>query len=200
MLQANTDIQVLGMQLYQHEWKTEDKTMTMSTELLGSGDGYSYSYAYTQQFAIGPIPVYVSLGVYASANAVLNTGLAYTQVYVELMPSAKAGAFGEGAVGVKSVLSAGVQGNIDVLTLAVPLRGQAGLYFSDNGEPYLKLGLTSDANVTAMSGGISVFVEYPWIKICHTGGGFIFLTHVSRSSVHQRPYIAIAVIAGTNRS
>lgn len=172
-LEGNVDIQVLGMQLYKKHWLKNDGIIKDSIELLGNGDGYSYSYDYTQQFAIGPIPVYVSVGVYASANAKLNWGLYLTQVYAELQPMAKAGAFGEGAVGIKKVLSAGVRGTIDVLNFSVPLRGKAGVFFAQSGEPYLKLGLTSDAIVRAMSGGISAYVEYPWIKICKKKIGFI---------------------------
>jgi len=165
-LEGNVDIQVLGRQLYKRHWLKNDGIIKDSLELLGGGDGYGYSYEYTQQFAIGPIPVYISVGVYATANARLNWGLYMTQVYAELEPIAKAGAFGEGAVGIKKVLSAGVHGSIDVLNLSAPLRGKAGVFFAPSGEPYLKIGLTSDVLLRAMSGGISAFVEYPWIKIC----------------------------------
>ncbi|BDU38783.1 hypothetical protein [Vibrio nigripulchritudo] len=172
-LEGNVDIQVLGHQLYKRHWLKNEGIIKDSIELLGGGDGYSYSYDYTQQFAIGPIPVYVSVGVYASSNARLSWGLYMTQVYAELQPMAKAGAFGEGAVGIKKVLSAGVRGNIDVLNLSAPLRGKAGVFFAQSGEPYLKLGLTSDVLLRAMSGGISAYVEYPWIKICKKKIGFI---------------------------
>ncbi|MCM0150889.1 hypothetical protein [Photobacterium galatheae] len=166
LLEFNTDIQVLGMQLAKFNQRKTTDVLKYEKELLGSGDGYSYNYAYTQQFAIGPIPVYVSIGVYASANAKFGAGLTFTQVYAELVPMAKAGAFGEGAVGVKKVLSVGVKGDVDVLNLSAPLRGKAGLFFAQNGEPFLKLALTSDAFVRALNGKISAFVEYPWLSIC----------------------------------
>lgn len=173
LVEFNTDIQVLGMQLNKINKRSTTDPLAYEAELLGGGDGYSYNYKYTQQFAIGPIPVYVSVGVYATANTKLRVGLTFTQVYAELVPMAKAGAFGEGAVGVAKVLSVGVKGSVDVLNLQVPLRGKAGLFFAPGGEPYLKLSLTSDALVRALSGDISAFVEYPWVKICKKKVGFI---------------------------
>ncbi|MEL6114745.1 hypothetical protein P0Y67_05985 [Photobacterium sp. SP02] len=173
LVEFNTDIQVMGMQLNKINKRSTTDPLAYEAELLGGGDGYSYDYKYTQQFAIGPIPVYVSVGVYASANTKLRVGLTFTQVYAELVPIANAGAFGEGAVGVAKVLSVGVRGSVDVLNLQVPLRGKAGLFFAQSGEPYLKLSLTSDALIRALNGDISAFVEYPWIKICKKKVGFI---------------------------
>lgn len=125
---------------------------------------WSFEVEHTQQFAIGPIPVNVTLGAYAALSLSVDWGITTTNIYGRVVPSADAGAYASAAVGLARVLSVGIEGKIKLIDIEVPLGAEAGVAFDEAAAPYIKMRITSTVDYNALAGSLSAYAEYPKFK------------------------------------
>ena len=122
---------------------------------------WRFDEGFSQQFAIGPIPVYVKVGVFAGIGLGYKIGLETTQLIAEVRPYASAGGYAQAGAGIAGFLSVGAGADIVVLELSVPLSGRAGLRFDEVGYPFIALAINADVNLEYLSGRVYAFVEFP---------------------------------------
>ncbi|MFV2054860.1 MAG: hypothetical protein ACC707_00270 [Thiohalomonadales bacterium] len=115
------------------------------------------------QFTVGPVPVVVTIGGYFEAGLDWSAGLGPFKMYAMLEPFAKGGGFVQGGAGIGK-FSAGVGGELTIIDARVPLEAAVRLAFSENGEPYLDLGISSKPYYITLGGRIYAYVTYPWPK------------------------------------
>lgn len=120
-----------------------------------------WRFEYSQSFMAGPVPVVVSAGALAEVALGYELGLALLELQGKLLPSAAGSAFVRGGVGVGGFLSAGAEGSVDILRFTPTLSGSAGVRFDSAGVPFLRLGLNSDLVMSALSGSVAAYAEYP---------------------------------------
>lgn len=121
---------------------------------------------YEQQFTIGPIPAFVAVRADIQIGYTYYLAGNFLSVSGQIRPFAQGSVSGEFAIGVRNILSAGIDGQVNLINLAFPLSGSADLRFLGGGEPQLTLKLNADAEYTLLSGQISAYVEYPdWKKL-----------------------------------
>jgi hypothetical protein len=158
-VKASYMIRVVGQTLQDKNFKAE-KSWSQSGDLARKAAEKSFD----KTFMVGPVPVSVGVQVRGEAYLTYAAGLTITSIQGTLTPGAKVDATGYAAVGIKGVLSGGVEGTVVLLDASVPLSGEVGLKFDNQGTPYLELDLNANFKYHYLSGRILAFVEYPGLK------------------------------------
>ncbi len=151
---AEVSVYLAGAQVY---------SKSTSTELSISKSGEQTVARYSAQFMVGPVPVTVS------ASADVNWGITFDfgpkdgfGVGMGLTPDVGAGAAVEAGVGVAGV-SAGVEGSVDLVDLAVPFEASLSL---GNSSPLplcdgLDWSVSLDLTLSTLDGTMTLYVDLP---------------------------------------
>ncbi|MBF0365979.1 MAG: hypothetical protein HQK50_10435 [Oligoflexia bacterium] len=159
-VRGNSQVRVLGYDVFNKNFEETSSLQWNAPDLYNQAIDFSYE----AKFMIGPVPVYVTTGVRGRVYLGLTGGLGPTLIEVTSIPGLEVSAFGNAAVGVGRIISAGVEGSLVLLNDRMSIEGKAKLQFSKDAIPYILIGMNAENQVHTLDGKMSIFAEYPYVK------------------------------------
>lgn len=155
---GSVKMSALGQDIFPEKTFSEANIYSKSEPKVFNWD-FDKSYGY--QFTIGIIPVFVTAGARANISVGYEVALLTTNLSGSVIPHADAAGYAEGGVGVAHLVSGGAGAELMIININPKLTGEAGILFDPNGTPFLKMGLTSFVDYSALNGRVYAFAEWP---------------------------------------